>query len=696
MIVLLLILLVAAALFPLRIALFEATVVTIILAPVFFYLVGLGGNPNQLTYISVILGIIGLFYLACLPSRAEREASPIQNSIEPLLVWSVAYIVCFRLCLLWPDFVSMGERIRDYAVLSSTIHSPIQAREPWMSGYPMNYYVYWYRFGHMLSSLFGLETWQVYHRLQSLTFSLFIACAFQLFRRWFKFSLLGAIVGCLIVGFGSNVEGIIFALYKDTNWWGPSRVVAGAINEFPAWSFLLGDLHPHYLNLPIIPASILVILSVIGSDSSSPVKTLAVLGGAFITIPLLIYNSNAWELPIWLLLSGSMLLAAAFTTELPSWFRRSIQNIRVLDLLRSPFAAILFALIATAASLYLSSRNILPADDPTRWVKPPIPKTTLLELFRHWGLPLTLIVLSNLALIRPRDVCVAAALLLIGSTAVPEGIVFLYLLLLLNIARLWLELRGDLLSGKKISFERILPEVLGLVSIALIIVPELVFRDDPYGGENERMNTIFKVYTVTWFLVHSFALYLTSRSFSELKIDVQRIIPRPLAFAFALALCLNFTFRTAFFVRRSNADEVKPVEEGLSLVERQFKGAGTAIKAFADLPFGTTIEAQGNPYSMTTHVATLGGKDSFLGWANHVNLLNRAYDEVKRREDITKTFYESSLCTERRDIMERERIQYVVFGPLERKAFPSLTSEAFSCLTERVRAGEYEIFEKSL
>ncbi len=34
------------------------------------------------------------------------------------------------------------------------------------------------------------------------------------------------------------------------NYWDPSRVVGSTINEFPYWSFLFADLHPHMINIP--------------------------------------------------------------------------------------------------------------------------------------------------------------------------------------------------------------------------------------------------------------------------------------------------------------------------------------------------------------------------------------------------------------------------------------------------------------
>src|SRR5690606_24709320 len=38
---------------------------------------------------------------------------------------------------------------------------------------------------------------------------------------------------------------------RDWWWWHPTRAIPDTITEFPAFSLLLGDLHPHVFALPI-------------------------------------------------------------------------------------------------------------------------------------------------------------------------------------------------------------------------------------------------------------------------------------------------------------------------------------------------------------------------------------------------------------------------------------------------------------
>lgn len=665
--------------------LFETVFAVILLTPILFLSVAAEESCYPLVYWA---SMITLVLVVTLLVRVMRFGQCNRNREEfvPLVFFALAFIAFSMLCQQWPDFIAIGERLRDYALLSSVIESPISLKEPWLAGYPLNYYAYWYRVGHMFAVLFHWPTWEVYHYLQSFCYALFASAQLRIFRSYLKFSWIGAFVCTILITLGSNWAGVVHVLSAGENWWGPSRVIAGAINEFPVWSFILGDLHPHYLNLPLIPFFFSVVFCVFSQRIRPGWACFFIL--LFVVPALWLRSANAWDVPIWLLYAAVFVMLHLLISWRNNFSGFSFKKFELKDL-GSP--VLLVFLLLFSWFLWLSSNNLQSVEYPLTFVTSKVGRTSLVELGRHWALPLSLI---GLALIRlaPSNYCRVATivllpLLLITGQAWP----FLLSVFLLNLVRLWFQLFRVDQASATVSSTTLALEAVGIISLALLIGPEFFFLDDPYGGENERMNTIFKVYSANWFLLHTFSFYLISRAWSTFpgfpfKLYLARLLQVSAAAFFTL-----FLMKTV--PQRANADfHFAPANRGLSSLDRQFPGAALAIVELSRLPRGVVIEAQGPPYSYTSHVATLSGNYSYLGWRNHVDLLVRSYGESQRREQISNEAYTIADCPKRRDLLEREGVSYLVVGPLEKKRYGVLPPEMFACLESVIVSGQYSIF----
>ena len=128
------------------------------------------------------------------------------------------------------------------------------------------------------------------------------------------------------------------------------------------------------------------------------------------------------------------------------------------------------------------------------------------------------------------------------------------------------------------------------------------------------------------------------------------------------------------------------------MLDREKPGAAFAISQLSRMAPGIVLETQGPPYSLTSHVATLSGNESYLGWSNHITLLTRKYDEARRREEVTKQIYSASDCEVVKALLRKERISYLVFGPLEHQAYPAASEANFKCLHTVVKQGDYSVF----
>ena len=247
------------------------------------------------------------------------------------------------------------------AVASSTHFPPV---DPWFSGHPISYYY----FGHLIMATLAKVTFTplaiAYNIAISLIPALLAIGSFGLIYNLIrlsnssrKISLLYSVITPALLLFMSNLQGPLeiahtrgwlepgfwdWAQIKGLNginnsssgffptdtwwWWRATRVVdtlvSGqsldyTITEFPLFSFILGDLHPHVLSLPFL----VLFLSLMSNMYLSPfffnrswIKRNPLEYGSIALILGSIAFINLWDAPTYLLL----LLILVFAKALPS------------------------------------------------------------------------------------------------------------------------------------------------------------------------------------------------------------------------------------------------------------------------------------------------------------------------------------------------------------------------------------------
>jgi YYY domain-containing protein len=243
------------------------------------------------------------------------------------------------------------EKFMDVAFLSSLWRTPhLPAPDPWLSGAPINYYY----FGHFLiatlAKLLGTEPGTAFNVGIALVFALaataifgvaanIVASRFRPGTRLWR-ALAGGLASALLVLVLGNLNGAqvwwqdaqtavlntpalhgnpwVWWLHRELwpayEWWPPSRVILNTINEFPAFSFVLADLHAHVLALPFSALAVGIAFNLLlahgqglrafgrGSAGVLSLVAAAILIGG-------LYAINGWDLPTYL---GLALLALAF------------------------------------------------------------------------------------------------------------------------------------------------------------------------------------------------------------------------------------------------------------------------------------------------------------------------------------------------------------------------------------------------
>ena len=286
--------------------------------------------------------------------RSTREAllALVRDSWDYLALTEAIFALAFAL-MIWVHSFTPGvvdtEKFMDEAFLSAIWRAPhLPPPDPWLSGYSINYYY----FGHYLMALIA----KLLGTAPSLAFNLAIGLIFALAavaiygvatnlvavargpqRALAPAALAGAlsIILTLIAGDFNGAQiwaqdaaravaadpalhGSIWSwwshreLWPTYDWWSPSRVSPNTINEFPAFSFILADLHAHVLALPFAALAVGLGFNLLLARE----RGLALFGAGLWPLGLLasavtlggLYVINGWDLPTYL---GLALLALA-------------------------------------------------------------------------------------------------------------------------------------------------------------------------------------------------------------------------------------------------------------------------------------------------------------------------------------------------------------------------------------------------
>lgn len=435
------------------------------------------------------------------------------------------------------------------------------------------------------------------------------------------------------------------------------QVIDYTINEFPAFSFILGDLHPHVMALPIT----LVAVSLAGQwmvaashpkHDSLPERlargalTGLLLGG--------LYALNAWDAPTFagLVLAGGAVVA---------WRERS----RLLALV-PPIAV---ALIVAVAAWLPYTLNYSPG---SRGIGVVTVRSEALDYFQVFGLLLAVAVVTLAVLlwdVRPDGRLILVILLAAGAgaTLIARGeiVVALAAFLVLSLYALW--------SHRD---EPGLTALLWLLvaGLGLLTVVEALYVDDFFGPPNERMNTVFKLHYQAWGLLAIAAgpsLLLAWRRLTQpggLGLTLTRTAA---VTVFTLLAVPALTYPIVATKAKTEASPVSGSLDGLAAARLSRPSEVAAAEWLRTHARGRAVllEAPGRAYSGDSRMSTWTGIPSVIGWTQHEELWRESDPRIAARTADIDTAYRTDDSALRRAVLARYAVTHVVAGDSERDRY---------------------------
>jgi YYY domain-containing protein len=654
-----------------------------------------------------------------------------------------------------PD-LNYTEKPMDLMFLNSMLRSPtFPPLDPWLSGYAVSYYYFGYLLMSLLARLAGVVSSVAFNLalagIMGLAASGAFALAYDLTvlraaggrRKMVEaMALLIGLLGALFVVFIGNLEGLVEmlnahgfaapALYAaldirnlppthnatswmpDDNWWWwrASRVLATSklevIDEFPYFSFLIADLHPHVMALPFALMAVGLALTTLVSGQSSWNGGWGTTEGRWQAVssvwsPLsfhgLMYSLvlgalgflNSWDFPTY---TGLVVMTYA-VTQYRSWgFTSRFWR----ELIR--FSLVI---VGTGIVLYLPFYLTFTSQaNGLSLVEPLGIRTTFPQTILFWGF--FLFIVGSYLVSRAREMASflgsdsrwwllgVPGLLVIGTTllfqwgAAAVAAIFLMciVVLLARETKPSLAARGAdhrisavsaVQSQPKFGLRGAYPTspldvsatfalMLLLIGFALIFVVEFVYIRDTFGS---RMNTVFKFYYQAWILIALAGAYLVGEVSTRLQRPSHQaawLIPVGLLLASVLVYPL------ASFATQTDQGGRVPTLDGTAYMKNH-AGDAAAIAWLREnaSPDAVVAEAVGSQYSDYGRVAVQTGIPALLGWAGHELQWRGNGDEAARREPVVQAIFTSADQNELRDIFRRYDVTHVFVGELEKAKF---------------------------
>jgi len=708
--------------------------------------------------------------------REKQDSNPFV--LLPERKWAIAasealFALAFGLWSFYRAYnpeIAGTEKPMEFGFLNAILRSEtFPPHDPWLSGFAISYYYFGYLMMAVLTRLSGVPSSIAFNLGIALLFALTVTGAFSLVYNLTKGSeqtagkplpfIFYGLLGSVLVAIAGNLEGALEVLYAKgigpagfwrwldlkelgeaptTNtwlptrylwWWRASRVIHDrdllgndieVIDEFPFFSFLLGDMHPHVLALPFVLLALALAFNWLLSRRRLNWPELSLTALSLGALGFL----NTWDFPIYLFIavaayavqryrvhgtastawlkdvgSTAFLLAIlGFAFYLPFYLGFQSQAAGLLPTLftitRLNQYLVIFGLFIFALLGFLVARvrELLSWQEQAR------------ALFRTWLrvllwtgiLPLLAMSAAILpVLVTERGRAFLQSVLdsepvrrMIGQQTLGS---LLLKSLELRLSNPWFFLLSVSLIALVvvlILYESRLPPhesrtfvlLMSFTALVLTFSVEFVYLRDLFGT---RMNTIFKFYFQAWVLLavsSAFCVYyLTGRGQAGWARSLWLV-------GFGALFLASMVYPLLASYTKADGFRGRPTLDGTAYMAHHNPDDDAAIQWLNENVEGAPVilEATGGSYSYYGRVSSQTGLPTLLGWDWHEVQWRGSGEEGNKRKPDIDTIYGSFDARAALTLMDKYGIKYVYVGPLERSRYPAAALNKFSYIMDVV------------
>jgi YYY domain-containing protein len=633
--------------------------------------------------VTVSISVLTLCLLSFFVYRKQRYFPDKKILLSNELIFAAAFLF-FLIVRLYIPQIYMHEKFMDFAFLNAMIRTAsFPPADPWFAGESLDFYYY---LGYLTvgvpgklcsvepSILFNLAISLIF----ALCFNLFFGIGYNLTSGKIKYGLLTSISVILLGNIQGFIEFIKMYVNKEPSsmavsvmgyYWSSSRVIPFTINEFPYFTFILGDLHSHMLAIPFYILVLTFLLSLYFRKEANRIfeNNLALL--IFSLALGFLFPANSWDFPVYFSLTFVIVLVHYY----------GYYNLNK-DLFGS-VSGFLKTVIFISTFSFLPYLPFYLSFDPKAaggfdFVGPEL-RTSLDKFLILFGLFLFLIFSFLICRLESRKK-LAYFIMWIGISSILSlklSIPLLVILFPLIVLSLFLFLK-DLPDRSPAGFISLLVAIASFIALLC----ELVRLNDHIIGSFARMNTVFKFYMHLWIFLAVAASY----SYYELKSHIKN---RPVdgqslkkvygkkvwnvSLLFLIVSCSFFPMVSTFTrIKDMNAT---PSLDGMEYIRGFDEGDYNALKWMQKSIEGTQIVLEASTinssYTYISRVSTNTGLPTIIGWTGHELFWRQDPKEITQRVADVNYIYNTDNKKKALELIDKYNVSYVYIGQLERQLY---------------------------